>query len=250
MWDFDYGKLRRSYQVDYTLPSACAEMLRAGLADIGIIPVAAYATIPRLAVIPKIAIAARGPVRSILLISKRPLEQLRTVAVDTSSRTSVALLRVLLQKFHRLTPEFIPREPNLKAMLKDCDAALLIGDPALLAKPLPGHLVLDLGAEWKRLTGKSFVFAFWAVRDGCGATEETVADFQRSRDHGLEPESMARLAREWSVRLKIDAGEISAYLTKNVHYSLDLDCLKGLRLFYEYAAECGALPPAPEIKFL
>ena len=98
MWDFDHGELRREYEVDYTLPAICAEMLRAGTADIGIIPVAAYASIPDLVVIPDIAIAARGPVRSILLISKVPVEQMRRVAVDTSSRTSVALLQVLFNR--------------------------------------------------------------------------------------------------------------------------------------------------------
>ncbi|HUS19463.1 MAG TPA: MqnA/MqnD/SBP family protein, partial [Terriglobales bacterium] len=95
MWDFDHGDLRRKYQVDYTLPSTCAELLRQGMADIGIIPVAAYAGIPDLVVIPDIAIAAKGPVKSILLISKVPLTKIKTIAVDTSSRTSVALLQVL-----------------------------------------------------------------------------------------------------------------------------------------------------------
>src|SRR5205085_6164057 len=98
MWDFDHGPLRREYEVDYTLPSVCAEMLSTGTADIGIIPVAAYGNIPDLVVIPDIAIAARGPVRSILLISKVPVEQISSVAVDTSSRTSVALLQVLFNR--------------------------------------------------------------------------------------------------------------------------------------------------------
>ena len=100
MWDFDHGDLRREYEVDYTLPSVCAEMMREGTADVGIIPVAAYAAIPDLVVIPDVAIAARGAVRSILLISKRPIDQMRSVAVDTSSRTSVALLQVLLNRYY------------------------------------------------------------------------------------------------------------------------------------------------------
>src|SRR4051812_39613270 len=98
MWDFDFGELRRDYRVDYTLPSTCAELLKNSMADIGIIPVAAYATIPELVVIPDIAIAARGPVKSILLISKVAIEAVLSVAADTSSRTSVALLKVLLHK--------------------------------------------------------------------------------------------------------------------------------------------------------
>src|SRR5947209_9190275 len=126
MWDFDHGPLRREYEVDYTLPSVCAEMLSAGTADIGIIPVAAYGSIPDLVVIPDVAIAARGAVRSILLISKVPLEQIKSVAVDTSSRTSVALLQVLFNRYYgRATslPNFQPMRPKLKPMLAACDAA-------------------------------------------------------------------------------------------------------------------------------
>src|SRR6185312_2634463 len=163
MWDFDFGELRRDYRVDYTLPSVCAELLKTGMADIGIIPVAAYTTIPDLVVIPDIAIASRGAVRSILLIGKVPPEQMKRVAVDTSSRTSVSLLRVLCEKLYGVKPEFVPKEPKLKEMLKGCDAALVIGDPALLAKT-DGYQVRDLAADWKQFTGKSFVFAFWAVR--------------------------------------------------------------------------------------
>lgn len=250
MWDFDHGDLRRKYEVDYTLPSACAELLRQGMADIGIIPVAAYPTIHDLAVVPDIAIAARGPVRSILLVSKVPIEKIKTLAADTSSRSSVALLQVLFRKFHGMAPEFKPMEPKLKTMLKTCDAGLLIGDPALLAQTV-GYQVYDLAEEWKRFTDKPFVFAFWAVRKQAlkDGAKKVVRDFQTSRDHGLQPENLAKTAREWSVRIGLGEGEIVDYLTKNVYYHLDEDCLAGLRLFYQYAAEVGALPKTPEIEF-
>jgi chorismate dehydratase len=252
MWDFDHGDLRRDYRVDYTLPSACAEILRNGMADIGIIPAAAYTTIPDLLVIPDVAIAARGPVRSILLVSKVPIDQIKTVAADTSSRSSVALLRVLFENFIRTKPEFIPMPPQLEPMLQRCDAGLLIGDPALLAKS-DGFHVYDLAEAWKRFTGKSFVFAFWAVRkqalqdhDGIKVVEA----FQKSRNNGLQPENIAKISREWSVRLGLPEPEISNYLNNNIYYKLDGDCLEGLGLFYKYAAECGALPKAPTLEFL
>ena len=257
MWDFDHGELRREYEVDYTLPAICAEMLRAGTADIGIIPVAAYASIPDLVVIPDIAIAARGPVRSILLISKVPVEQMRRVAVDTSSRTSVALLQVLFNRYYMRAsalPEMIPMAPKLKTMLKACDAALLIGDEALLAAVASEKFqVLDLAAEWKRFTGKSFVFAFWAVRKGAlegSDPTSIVSAFQESRKHGLEPQNIQKTAREWSTRLGITEEEIISYLTKNIYYHLDRECMEGLELFYKYAAECGALERAPKVEFL
>ena len=248
MWDFDHGDLRRRYQVDYTLPSTCAEMLRQDAADIGIIPVAAYATIPDLVVVPDIAIAARGAVKSILLISKAPVEKIRIVGTDTSSRTSVALLEVLLRKFHGVSAELRPMEPRLQPMLKECDAGLLIGDPALLAKT-DGYHVYDLAAEWKRFTSKPFVFAFWAVRRAV-ASADVVRDFQQSRDNGLRPENLDATAREWAVRLGMLETEILSYLKDNIHFYLDEDCLDGLRLFYEHAAEVGVLPKAPTVEFV
>jgi chorismate dehydratase len=252
MWDFDFGELRRDYRVDYTLPNVCAELLKNNMADIGIIPVAAYTTIPDLLVMPDIAIASRGAVRSILLIGKVPAEQMKRVAVDTSSRTSVALLRVLCEKLYGVKPEFVPKEPKLKDMLRDCDAALVIGDPALLAKT-DGYHVRDLAADWKQFTGKSFVFAFWVVRQSALEGQDiakVVGDFQVSRDHGLQAANLQKIAKEWSVRLGLSEADITSYLRDNIYYKLDSACLQGLHLFYQYAAECGALPAAPPLTFI
>lgn len=246
MWDFDHGELRQKYQVDYTLPSACAELVRQRMADIGIIPVAAYASIPGLVVIPNIAIAAKGPVKSILLVSKVPIQKITTVAADTSSRTSVALLQVLFARFYGVRPKFAPMAPKIGPMLKACDAALVIGDPALLAKT-EGYEVRDLAAEWTRLTGKAFVFAFWAVREDA-ASQDVVRDFQQSREHGLLPENLPKTAREWAARLGLPQEEILSYLRDNIFYYLDEECLAGLKLFYEYAGEMGALPGVPTLK--
>jgi chorismate dehydratase len=250
MWDFDHGELRRKYQVDYTLPSACSELLAKGMADIGIIPVAAYASIPGLVVIPNVAIAAKGPVKSILLVSKVPMESIRTVAADTSSRSSVALLKVLFAK-HYLpkagTPEFLPMEPKLKSMLKACDAALVIGDPALLAETR-GYEVRDLADDWFNFTGKPFVFAFWAARQEA-ASAEVVRDFQESRDKGLRPENLEKTAREWAVRLGMREAAVLAYLRENIFYYLDEECLAGLDLFYRHAADIGAIPNPPKLLF-
>ncbi|MBI2681934.1 MAG: menaquinone biosynthesis protein [Acidobacteriales bacterium] len=253
MWDFEHTALGQAYDISYTLPSLCAEQLRAGAVDIGIIPAAAYATIPDLLVIPDVAIAARGPVRSIFLIGKTPAEQVRSVALDTSSQTSVALLRVLFKRHWRNQPSLVPMAPDLEPMLAKCDAALLIGDPALLAyaRLRKGEYhVFDLAEEWQKLTGKNFVFAFWAVRAGAGASAGTATDFQRSRDHGLEPASLAQIAREWSGRIGLTEAQIVAYLTEAIHYRLDAECLQGLHLFYTLAAECDVWPEAPELRFL
>jgi chorismate dehydratase len=261
MWDFEHGEVGSDFEISYTLPSACARALQAGTADIGIIPAAAYAQVPGLVVLPGVAIASRRPVRSILLVSRVPVDKIRTVALDTSSMTSVALTKILFEKWLGGGRTFTAMPPNVEEMLAQHDAGLLIGDPALQIDR-SRYLTLDLAEEWIRHTGKPFVFAFWAVRqqalggDGrsrlsAGAPEPDLAQvFQQSRDHGLEPLSLDYIAREWAPRLGLKESDVRSYLTENIYYHLDADCLEGLRLFYRYAAEIGALPAAPEMRFL
>ena len=131
MWDFEHGTAGADFDISYTLPSACAAELNAGRADIGIIPAAAYAEIPDLVILPGVAIAARRPVRSILLVSKVPVEKIRTVALDTSSMTSVALTKVLFERWLGGGRIFTPMAPDLDEMLREHDAGLVIGDTAL-----------------------------------------------------------------------------------------------------------------------
>jgi chorismate dehydratase len=266
MWDFEHGEAGRDFEISYTLPSACARALEAGTADIGIIPAAAYAQIPGLMILPDVAIASRRPVRSILLVSRVPVDQIRTVALDTSSMTSVALTKVLFEKWLGGGRTFTPMAPDIEKMLAQHDAGLLIGDPALQVDR-SRYLTLDLAEEWIRRTGKPFVFAFWAVRQQalCGDSrprlsasrsdarapgQDLAQIFQQSRDHGLEPASLTSIAREWAPRLGISEADVRSYLTENIYYRLDASCLEGLQLFYRYAAEIGALPAAPETRFL
>ena len=253
MWDFEHGEAGSQFYVSYTLPSACAQALAEGTADIGIVPAAAYTQIPGLQVLPEIAIASRRAVRSILLISKMPVEQVRTVALDTSSLTSVALTKVLFEKWLGSGKTFTPMAPNIDKMLAEHDAGLVIGDPALKVDR-SRYLTLDLAEEWIRWTGKPFVFAFWAVRAAALSEADPTLDlgtiFRDSRDHGLEPENLNQIAREWAPRLGLSEASVRTYLTDNIHYQLDAGCLEGLRLFYRYAAEIGALPAAPELRFV
>ena len=247
MWDFEHGHTdaRSAFNISYTIPSQCAASLREGSADIGIIPVAAYASIPDLAILPGVAIASRRAVRSILLVSKVPLEKIQTVALDTSSMTSVALIKVLFAKWWGGDRTFAAMAPDVEQMLMTNDAGLVIGDPALKIDR-SRYLTFDLAEEWIRFTGKPFVFAFWAVRQAALTDAPRDLDlatvFQESRDHGLQPENLDRITREWSPRLGLDEGRIKRYLTENIHYSLDPACLDGMRLFYQFACECGALP--------
>ena len=271
MWDFEHAEAGAEFDISYTIPSACAEALRTGTADIGIIPAAAYTTVPDLVIIPDVAIATRRAVRSILLVGKRRgdplskqtlsrgplpkeqwLKQVRTVALDTSSLTSVALAKILFAKWLGGARDYAAMAPDLDAMLGACDAALLIGDPALQVDRTR-YFTLDLAEEWVARTGKSFVFAFWAIRKEAlaGRNDRAIAEvFKKSRDHGLSPDRLEAIAQEWAPRLGLTVEVIRVYLTHHIHYYLDPPCLEGLELYYRLGAEVGALPPAPQFHFL
>jgi chorismate dehydratase len=259
MWDFEHPtpenrNLLDKFEFSYTVPSKCAQELLAGTADIGIIPSITYATIPGLAILPDVAIASKNRVRSILLVLKKPIEQVRTVAMDTSSRTSVALGNILLAKFFPGPDrEYAAMDPNLGQMLASCDAALLIGDSALRVDRRK-YQALDLAEEWHRLTGKPFVFAFWAVRMAAltqWPEKYELADvFCQSRDHGLETQNLKVLAREWASKVGLSDADVHHYLTENIHYYLDAENMEGLELFYRYAAELNLIPEAPGLRML
>jgi len=252
MWDFEQGKSGREFETSYTVPSLCAKALAEGSADIGIIPAAAYTQISGLQVLPDVAIASRRAVRSILLVSQIPVELVRTVALDTSSMTSVALTKILFEKWMGGGRTYRAMEPDIEKMLDECDAGLLIGDPALRVDRQKYHTV-DLAEEWIRYTGKPFVFAFWAVRGEALREADPAIDlaaiFRESRDHGLQPESLERIARDWAPRIGLSEAEVRSYLNDNIYYRLDSGCLDGLRLFYRYAAEMGLLPSVMELHF-
>ena len=268
MWDFEHAGTHpfakdakgwatqsqsTQFDISYTLPSGCARALADGTVDIGIIPAAAYAEISGLQILPEVAIASRRAVRSILLVSRVPIEDVHTVSLDTSSLTSVALAKILFEKWLGGGRTFTAMAPDVDAMLAEHDAGLLIGDPALKIDRGRYH-TLDLAEEWIRHTGKPFVFAFWAVRTEAlreaAPSLDLPAVFQKSRDHGLEASSLNQIAHEWAPRLDMTEADVRSYLTENIHYQLDAGCLEGLRLFYRYAAEVGALRQAPELKFV
>jgi len=262
MWDFDHGippqsstgnrQSEMGFKVSYTLPSLCADALRTGEADIGIIPAITYATIPGLVILPDAVIAAKSDVRSILLVSHKPIEQVRTIAADTSSRTSVVLTQILCERLWGGEREMRPMPPEVDTMLAACDAALLIGDSALRLDPAK-YVAYDLAAEWRKLTGLPFVFAVWALR--MAALSETSRDpdpatvLSRSRDHGVEPQNIATIARLWSSHVGLSEAAIVDYLTRNIDYRLDAPNREGLELFYRYAAELKLIPDIPSLRF-
>lgn len=258
LWDFEHppaaAGLRTRYDVRYTLPSLCAAQLASGEADLGLIPIASLATLPQVAAVPGCAIASLHQVRSIQLVLRpgATLEGLNTVAADAASRSSAAYVRVLLQHFHGNQPRFEEQPADLSAMLHTADAALLIGDPALLAlerrNTLGEHANatwIDVAAWWREHTGLPWVAAVWAVRPNalarCGITPQQLQDsLTASRDAGLR--HVEDLVAEWQPRLGLPGSVIRNYLTKNIHYKLDETCLAAIDRFYQLAEACGVLP--------
>ena len=261
-------QLRKDYELHYTSPAACAQELLTDEADLGLIPIASLTS--ELAIVPGCTIASQHEVRSILLLVKNPahmptreaLQQVRTVAADAASRSSQAYTHILFERFHDTHPTFVEYPAEPLAMLAAADAALLIGDPALLARehrtqidaafhePL---LWLDLAALWREHTGLPWVAAVWALRPESlarsGVTaQQLIADLTSGRDNGMA--HIEELVREWTPRLPISAETIRTYLTSNIHYTLDPDCLRAIELFRTLAAEIGALPPMPNLHLL
>jgi chorismate dehydratase len=233
-------------EFSYTLPSACAEELAGGWADVGIIPSIEYQRIPGLAILADPCIASLRRVRSIILLARRPLEEVETLAADTSSRTSVALADLLLRCRYGQRALLVAYPPEPAVMLAQCDAAVLIGDPALRyhQQPLDGVRAIDLVEEWRAWTGLPFVFAFWACRREV-ATPEIAGWFAQARDRGLA--AISRIIHDEAPRRGLPEEVVRQYLTENMHYHLDDQCLAGLRRFYALAAEHGLIAAAREL---
>ena len=231
-----HGPQRGLFDLDFQIPAACADRVASGAADIGIIP-SFELTRQDLEVIPGAGIACHGPVRSILLISSRPASEIRRLAVDSSSRTSVQLARVLLARRFGAVPDLTPRAPDLEAMLRVADAALIIGDPALRIEPslLPYH-VYDLGQEWVEMTGLPFVFAVWAGRRSV-ITPEVVEAFQQSCRYGRE--RIEEIVTVESARREIAPGLVRDYLTRHIVHELGPRDREGMELFLSYARQAA-----------
>jgi chorismate dehydratase len=270
LYDFEHDprstQLREHYTLHYTQPSACAAELAAGTSDLGLVPIAALT--PQLAIVPGCAIASLGQVRSILLLVKNPrqlsaanaLRQVRNVAADSASLSSVAYARILFEHFHDTRPNFVEQPADPLAMLASADAALLIGDPALIAREHRAEieaaidvpiLWLDLAELWRERTGLPWVAAVWAVRPEALTAftpQQLSADLNASRDAGLA--HIGQLVAEWTPRIDLPPATIRTYLTQNIHYTLDDECLRSIELFRSLATQIGALPPLPTFNML
>ncbi len=263
MWDFHHPPMQSAladrYELHLTEPSQCARELLEGRADLGLIPIAALT--PELRIVSGCTIASLRQVRSIQLIVKPPLgiPKIRSIAMDTASRSSVAYTQIL---FHwvGIQPEYRPSVADPIAMLSDADAALVIGDPALLALERRAQieaavgpcLWFDLAELWTRRTGRPWVAAVWAVRPEAVPTPESraqlIADLNQSREHGTL--HIDDLVAEWTPRIALPPSTIRHYLKENIHYTLDPACIQAIATFRYLAARAGALDPLSRLPFL
>ena len=245
------GLQRRAdmFDLQYAVPAKCASALHDKSVDLGLIPAIEYLRGPEYRIVPDIAVASRGPIASVALFTDRPATALRSIAVDASSRTAVALLRVLCAKWFDIDPTFVTLRPDVDAMLKRCDAAMLIGDAALYQEYETNGLdKIDLGAEWEAMTGLPFVWAVWAARPGA-LDAEHVAALQAARDDGCR--ALDAIA-DASVPADADDEQravIRDYLRENVCYTLDERGQDGLRKFFAAAAEIQIVPAVRPLRF-
>jgi chorismate dehydratase len=234
------------FTLRFDVPARCAALLHEGRIDLGLIPAIEYLR-GEYRIVPGVAIGSDGPVASVAIFSRVPVERITTLAIDTSSRTSVALTRILCARHWQIAPKLTPSEPDVRAMLARADAALIIGDPALTidAEGL-GLIKIDLGSAWKSMTGLPFVYAMWSGRDGvCGQDHVAELNAARGRGEANVPHIAAHEARG----NRLLEQQVLRYLSDNLRYGLGDAEIAGLRHFHALAAEHGLVPGVRDLRF-
>lgn len=239
IWSFARGTRRDEVELlTDAAPSRCADLLARGQVEAALVPVVEYQRLPEMVVVPGICVGARTEVKSVVLVTRKDsLEEIQTVALDTSSRTSAALVEVIFREFVGRAPRLQPSAPNLPQMLREHDAALLIGDPAMTFER-EGLRVYDMAALWRRFTGLGFVFAMWMAQASARASVSRI-DFARARDEGLA--QVEEIAAEYAHELGLPREELVKYLRENICFTLDEEMRAGLELYFRLAHKHGII---------
>jgi chorismate dehydratase len=248
-WSLLHGPLKGRFQVVPSSPSKCADDLACGEADVGLIPSIEYQRIPDLKIVPGVAIGASRRVRSVLLVRNRDGQdaRIRKVALDTNSRTSAALAKLLLTRIQGPAPEFVHHEPDAPAMLRTCDAALIIGDAALKLD-LRLFRVTDLAQAWIEWQKQPFVFAVWACRSDAHLPTDFTALLREAKEWGCAQRSW--IAEAYAARLSLPTRFLEEYLCRNVVYEMGEGQIAGLERFYRLAHEANLTPCVRPLEFL
>lgn len=235
------------WRVRYDLPSVCAALLQSGEVDLGLVPSVEYLRAPDYRLVPGVGVGSCGPVASVAMYACRSISEIETIALDTSSRTSVALIQVLCHHHFRIRPRFVQHGPDLAAMLRAADAALLIGDPAFDADHASlGARKIDLGEEWTKMTGLPFIYAAWTGRAGAADADDVTA-LQEAQAEGVQ--AAEAIADEYGRGDSHRAARALVYLRDNVKYGIGPDEAKGLQLFLDYAADLNLAPARRRLEF-
>jgi len=232
---------RPGSEIVYDTPRRLAAMLAEGTLDVGLVPSIAYPGLRNGSIVPGIAIASHGAVQSVLLVSTRPIEEVRSLALDTSSLSSIAMAQVLCHEKYGIGPKMLDCDPGVRIADTGADASVLIGDPAMTADLSPFPYVYDLGGEWTEFTGLPFVYALWLAR-APAPSGGLVEALQEAKARGLE--HLDEIARSESRRLGLARERCLDYLARHITYDLGEEELTGLRRFYELCSEHDLSPPA------
>jgi len=245
IWSFIHGSRRETIEL-FTdeAPARCAELLARGEVAAALVPVIEYQRMANIAIVPDVCVASRSAVRSVVLATKiNNLKKVKRVALDDSSRTSVALVKIIFREFLGFEPEWQASPPDLKSMLTHADAALIIGDPAMKI-PRDQFRVFDLATMWHDYTGFGFVFAMWMARES-NLEKVRAIDFAAARDEGL-----AHLKDIASSQQNLSLREVQNYLTQNIAFRMDDDMKRGLDLYFQLADKHGLIGTAKSLQFI
>jgi chorismate dehydratase len=248
IWSFQKGRMQGAVElVTDTAPARCGDLLARGEVEAALVPIIEYQRIPDVQVVPGVCVGSHSAVRSVVLISKyADLKKVSRVGLDFSSRTSQALVKIIFREFLSCEPQWEISRPDVHDMLKDNDAALLIGDPAM-NMTLPDVHVFDLASVWRRFTNTGFVFAMWMARAGA-VTAVRALDFAGARDEGLE--NVEQIISECETDMPLPRAEIRKYLTENITFNLDDELEKGMRLYFELARKHDLIADNKALQFI
>ncbi|MEP6921349.1 MAG: menaquinone biosynthesis protein [bacterium] len=247
IWSFARGGQKDVVKLTDAVPSRCADLLAQSLVDVALVPVIEYQRISDVHLVPDVCVGSSEAVRSVVLATRVPdLRDIRSVALDESSRTSSLLVKVIFREFIKSEPQWIPAQPDLQRMLVENDAALIIGDPGMTFAR-DGLRVFDMASLWREHTGLGFVFAMWMIREQAAAATRTI-DFKAACEEGLK--HTQQIIDYYEPFLGLPRSELQTYLTKNITFFLDAELRAGLNLYYELAHKHGLIESVKPLQFI